>query len=185
MYKNIAFLYVFLLVLSSCTEKETVRKLTVLSKASAISDTLFLSQIANLTIDNDFLFLVDNYRGQIIQLNKDLTLNAIIGTKGEGPDDLVYLSEIALYNDTLYALDTATGKVMLYDNISGKLCGKYRIDKETRYIAEGLSRFLITKEGKICISTTSPKGAFVEQDFSNNLFHFWGERFLFKNIAVR
>lgn len=169
----------FLFALSSCAEKENVQKLTALSKVSEISDTLFLSQVTNLTANDDFLFLVDNYRGQTVRLNKDLTLNALIGSKGEGPDDLVYLSEIVLHNDTLYAFDTATGKVMLYDT-SGKLCRKNQIDKSTGYTGEG-SRFLITQEGKICISTTSPKGAFVEQDFSNNLFHFWGERFSFKN----
>lgn len=187
MNKSIIGFFFFLFMFFSCSKEEKVDKLVMLSKVSEISDTLFLSQIGNLTVQNESLFFVDNYRGQVISLNEDLVLQKIIGNRGNGPDELAYLSEIFIHNDTIYALDAATGKLMLYD-MDGRLAGKYRMPQDTKFMSEGLSRFLITSEQSICISTFSPKGAFVEQDLLTGAFEFWGERVPFddeKQDAIR
>jgi len=159
----------------------------MLSKVSEISDTLFLSQVGNLTVQKENLFFVDNYRGQVVSLNEDFTLRKIIGNRGNGPDELAYLSEIFIHNDTVYALDAATGKLMLYD-MDGSLSGKYQMPQDTKFISEGLGRFSIVSGQAICISTFSPKGAFVEQNLLTGAFGFWGERFPFddeKQDAMR
>lgn len=126
-----------------------------------------------MTVQKENLFFVDSYRGQVISLNEDFTLRKIIGSRGDGSDELVYLSEIFIYNDIIYALDAATGKLMLYD-MDGRLSGKYQMPQDTKFISEGLSRFLIAPGESICISTFSPKGAFVEQSLSTGIFEFWG-----------
>lgn len=114
MDKSLIGFFFFLLMLFSCSKEEKVDKLIMLSKVSEISDTLFLSQVGNLTVQKENLFFVDNYRGQVVSLNEDFTLRKIIGNRGNGPDELAYLSEIFIHNDTVYALDAATGKLMLF-----------------------------------------------------------------------
>lgn len=166
------------LLLSSCNEeKSKVRKVTCVSSVSELSDTLFFANVENLVATGEDVFFIDKYRNRIVCVDvDDWTLKTLIGVFGEGSDELCNLSQFTFGNNMLYALDGACGKLVAYD-LQGNICAKYSLPLESRLMTG--YHFLVSKEGKMDISTRSDAGAFVELNLSDGATSFWEERFRF------
>lgn len=170
------FIFVLLGILSSCSE-DKVKKVTLVSSVSEVSDTLFFAKVENLIESKGYIFFIDEYRNQIVVLNSnDGTLKSLVGVHGEGPNELCNLSQFALKNDTLYVLDGGCAKLVTYD-FNGNMGSKYPLPLESKLMTG--FRFSISEYGKMDISTRSDSGLFTELNLLDNEMSFWGERHLF------
>lgn len=178
MYRVICIITLFLILFSCSNGEDRVKKVTHISSVSELSDTLFFAKVKNMISKGEDIFFIDKYRNRIVCMDVDgWKLKTVIGTSGEGPDELCNLSQFALKNDTLYALDGGCGKLVAYD-LQGNICGKYPLPLESRLMVG--YHFLLSDGGKMDISTSSDAGAFVHLDLLDGDISFFGERFRFE-----
>lgn len=174
---KIITLIIIVLFLSSCQSPKTT-KVELIASVSELSDTLFLSQVENLTESKGLIIFSEEYWGQIIVINsKDLIIKSIVGKKGEGPNELCNLSNFCLSHDTLFVLDGGCGKLLTYD-LAGHMIQRYALPRESRLMPE--YRYFVNEHKHMHIATQNDTGAFVDINLNNGNLSFKGKRFEFK-----
>lgn len=165
-------------ILFSCSAGEDkVKKMTCISSASELSDTLFFADVENLMAVGEDILFIDMYRNRIVCMDvSDWSVKSLIGVPGEGPDELCALFQFACRDSILYALDVGCGKVMAYD-LQGNISAKYPLPLESSLMSG--YRFLVSEGREVNISTRSDMGAFVNWNLWEEGLSFWGERFRF------
>ncbi len=167
---------VFLLVLGvmSCSDMKEIKKLTVNNKVSELSDTLLLSRVENLIGFDGDIYFIEQYRGQIVQLDENLEFKRFIGSRGEGPEELCHVAGFSLLGEIVYALDAGCGKMMMFEKMNGNFRGGYQLFGKMPLMPE--FRFVVNPESTIDISVTAMEGAFGRIDLLTQQISFWGER---------
>ena len=61
------------------------------------------------------LYISDQYLSQVIETNKNFTLDRLIGRQGSGPEDFVSIESIALEDSFLYVFDMGHSAVLCFN----------------------------------------------------------------------
>ncbi len=175
--KNCIFI-LSVIVFISCNNKESVTALSLRKSVSEFSDTLFFSEVKGLTENKGIVYFSDLYRNQVIAFNEqDLSLQAVIGKQGAGPNEIVHFSHFAIYEDSVYIFDEGSFTLRCYD-ITGKQTGNHALPQKTEYAP--FFRFLISGSHTMLCPTFSSSGAVGEYNWFTDSLSFWGTRFTYR-----
>lgn len=134
----------------------------------------FVSKVKNLAIHNDKLYFIDSRSDQILSLNKDFTLNTVMGEKGEGPDEFMSLTGFTITDSLIYILNGGHAELCYY-NLLGESTGNYKFDKDDSFIIPEY-RFVVQRDSSLIIASSSKEGAFMNIDLKSNNRFCLGER---------
>ncbi len=116
----------FIFSLSSCKQGIEVLtvELSVENSISELSDSSFFSRVHCMFAENDKIYFSDYNRGDIVVLNRDLTLLSTIGNKGGGPGETEASFSFVKSGNQIYLLDDLNRKIVEY--VDGRYLKEYR-----------------------------------------------------------
>lgn len=96
------------------------------SKRDGTQDQVFVSRgaladpVAVAMDSQDNLYVCDSYQGQVKKFDATGNLLLVIGSEGNGPQQLTFPRGIALHEQCLYVCDTENDRIQVYDIVTGK-----------------------------------------------------------------
>ena len=113
-----------------------------------LSDSSFLHNLQQIAVFDSKIYIAEchNQRARILRLDSLFNVDLSFGNKGRGPGEFLWLSHLAVEDDTIYALDVSSPKMNLY-NLNGKFIKTITFPKEEAYMS---GRFLIDGHKQFC-----------------------------------
>lgn len=110
MKKKLLITVIMILYLYGCQERKNngVFYCQVENKIEEYPDSSFFSNITCMNYDDGKLYVLDNKRGDIVELNDDLNKMKYVSRHGEAPYETVMPFAFSLLNDTVYVVDFGT-----------------------------------------------------------------------------
>jgi WD40 repeat protein len=115
------------------------------------------------------VFVSDCFNSRIICLDSSYNLIKTFGSPGRGPGEFVTPDQLAVVNDSLYAFDTGTGKILVF-TVYGKYCREFYL-KECPNV---YTRVTISKNGNIFVSTPLLDNSITVYDLNGNIKYGFG-----------
>jgi len=166
---------IFLSVLISCQKEKQLQLETVKYRQHSFvegwGDSIFLSKVRDLQFYENRLYISEQYLSQVIEMNKDFTLNRLIGRRGEGPGEFVSIESIALEDSLLYVFDMGHSAVLCFDQ-KNKFRGKYALLNDRIYMPY---RFFVD-DSCLYVSTAEKEGLFLEANMRVGEESYCGKR---------
>ena len=118
MKTHILFITSILLITASCSyDKYNVTELKAPIIIGELNDSTFFKEVISIASDNSYIYAADAYNRRIIKFDENMNYIMSIGSKGEGPDNFVSLSNLRCVNDTLYINDYNGFKTVTTDGV--------------------------------------------------------------------
>lgn len=111
--------YLFLVLcfsLLQCTHEKAlpIHNLTLSKQIEDVADTLLLHDVTCLTFHDNKLFFTNPVYDHIVSLDKNLDLLKIIGTQGEGPGQLLSISQFAIDDSLISVLNGRNRRINVF-----------------------------------------------------------------------
>lgn len=112
------FIFICSIAFHSCNGLTDEKNIEVISlekqdALSQLNDSTFLSDTRSIYYDK-YLYLADNSEDQIYMLSKNGDYIETIGNKGNGPGEFLFIGQIFVKNDTLYAHNSAKRSIEVF-----------------------------------------------------------------------
>ena len=144
MKKKLLITVIMILYLYGCQERKNngVFYCQVENKIEEYPDSSFFSNITCMNYDNGKLYVLDNKRGDIVELNDDLNKMKYVSRHGEAPYETVMPFTFSLLNDTVYVVDFGTRSMKKFYN--GQFMGGFTLSNanENRFCLNDSMLFL-------------------------------------------
>ena len=165
----------FIICFYSCNEKNAsnseIESYIVSEWIENWGDSIFISQVKSLQMCNGKLYFIDQYISEIFEMDKNFELKQMIGRKGEGPNDFIYISSMSVLDSLFYVYDSGRASVICC-NRKGQFLGQYKL---ADYRTPPYFRFAIN-DSNLIISNEREKQAFLEYNMQTQVVAFWGEK---------
>lgn len=143
---------VFFSCMTNTNKKIASYDLFVDKSIAEYPDTSFFSEIRCMQYYNDCIYTMDVSRRDIAVLDTGFNEIRVIGRSGHGPGELIAPVSFYVCEDTVYVVDSGTGRISAFLNES--YIGSTPIDK-------ALDKRFFYKEGDFFIPLKSPSGLFL------------------------
>ena len=144
MKKKLLITVIMILYLYGCQERKNngVFYCQVENKIEEYPDSSFFSNITCMNYDDGKLYVLDNKRGDIVELNDDLNKMKYVSRHGEAPYETVMPFAFSLLNDTVYVVDFGTRSMKKFYN--GQFMGGFTLSNanENRFCLNDSMLFL-------------------------------------------
>lgn len=144
MKKKLLITVIMILYLYGCQERKNngVFYCQVENKIEEYPDSSFFSNITCMNYDDGKLYVLDNKRGDIVELNDDLNKMKYVSRHGEAPYETVMPFTFSLLNDTVYVVDFGTRSMKKFYN--GQFMGGFTLSNanENRFCLNDSMLFL-------------------------------------------
>ena len=176
MKKKICYNIIFLCCFISCVEENKMQKneYVVINTVDNFGDSVFFSQVNYMQLYKDKLFFNDNYASQIFSLNKDLSLNRIIGQRGEGPNEFNYMGPLNVLDNIICQFSGGGYGFLYYYDLSGNIIEKHEISQQ-EYKFMPSCRFVITPFHMFVSSTHRGPSDYGEVSLKTDIQYPFGE----------
>lgn len=112
------FIVIILFFLNFSCEKNTKYEIVDLIEDISIdsyNDSLFLSDVLDMNIDSNSLYILENHLGTIIECDLNLRFIKTIGRSGRASNEFLFPSSFLIHNDTIIIKDTGKERFLMYD----------------------------------------------------------------------
>lgn len=144
MKKKLLITVIMILYLYGCQERKNngVFYCQVENKIEEYPDSSFFSNITCINYYDGKLYVLDNKRGDIVELNDDLNKMKYVSRHGEAPYETVMPFAFSLLNDTVYVVDFGTRSMKKFYN--GQFMGGFTLSNanENRFCLNDSMLFL-------------------------------------------
>lgn len=123
---KISILLYALLLFSSCADKLPKVNVKREKGIDVLADSIYFSDLRCLTLQDGKLFISNVSDDQIICLDRDLALVTILGKKGQGPGELLGISQYAIKDSSLVVLNGGNNRINIY-NTDNALMKEYSL----------------------------------------------------------
>lgn len=114
LYQSLCLIFVF----TSCSHHQEVLPVQELKKRISInqlSDSSFFSDIRSIAFYKDDFFISEYNRNHIFILNHNLELKKTLGSKGQGPGELLGAGNLFLYRDSIFIINDGKRTIEVFD----------------------------------------------------------------------
>jgi hypothetical protein len=122
------------------------------SSIDSFSDSVFVSDmIRSIFYDNNNYYFLDNRSAVIICTDENLKFKTIIGRRGQGPGETVFLNSFGIFEDKII-LNGSGASLNIFDKENGKFLSTFSYDRDVGVLM--LSPQMIIEDNKIiaCLS---------------------------------
>lgn len=169
-----------LVLFNSCQNQLPEINLSKELSVDVIADSIYFLNVGCMTSHEGEIFFINGHEDNIITLNEDLSLIKIIGTRGQGPNELLGLNKFSIKDSLMAVLNGGNNRINIF-NLNGRLLKEHGLNNTDIRFHSGY-RFVFNGR-EIIGSSSLADTPLTIYNINNQRQSFFGEKYEFPLLS--